>query len=145
MIKKKIGYFFTNTLFLGLACLALNACASKLAEDHPQGVWLGKLEIDQGTCPTDRLAALRVDKKMILFSPDDGALILRGVFNKKEKPVHLVATLNRIDMDHKPYDLVFEGKAQNENIIGTYGTPDCRAHITFYRPKHYGLSDAIAH
>lgn len=145
MIKKKMGYFFSNTIFLSLSCLFLSACGSKLAEDHPQGIWLGKMEVEQGTCPTDRMAALRIDKKMILFSPDNGALVLRGDFDKKQKPRYLVAKLHRVDMDHKPYDLIFEGKAKDENIIGTYGTPECRAHITFYRPKHYGLSDAIAH
>ncbi|MDI2090731.1 hypothetical protein [Commensalibacter oyaizuii] len=145
MIKKKINCFFKNGTFFGLTLLFATACSSKLAEDHPQGLWLGKLEVEQGTCPTDRMAALRIDKKVVLFSPDNGALILRGDFDKKERPRHFVATLHKFDMEHKPYDLVFEGKAQNENIIGTYGTPDCRAHITFYRPNHYGLSDAVAH
>lgn len=124
--------------------LVLTAC-SDLAEDHPTGIWLGKLEQQQGTCPQDRLAALRIDKKKILFSPDNGALILSGVFHKKERPRHFVALLHRIDMNHKPYELVFEGKTHDKNIIGTYGTPDCRATVTFYRPKHYGLSNAIAH
>lgn len=139
-----IKRFLNKTLFFSVFPLFLTAC-SNLAEDHPTGIWLGKLEPQQGTCPQERFAALRIDKKLILFSPDNGALVLKGVFNKKERPRHLVATLHRIDVNHKPYDLVFEGKAQGQNITGIYGTPDCRATVTFYRPQHYGLSNAIAH
>lgn len=145
MNKDRLKSIFYKIRILSLFILPLTAACSHLAEDHPTGVWLGKLETQQGTCPNDRMAALRIGKKKILFSPDNGALVLTGVYHKKEHPRHLVAVLHRTDMNHKPYDLIFEGKAKDRNLIGTYGTPDCRATITFYRPQHYGLSNAIAH
>lgn len=133
---------FSPVLAISLITLPLISC-SNLAEDHPTGLWLGKLEPQQGTCPQDREAALRIDKKKVIFSPDNGALILTGIYHKKERPRHFVATLHRIDMDHKPYDLIFEGKPDKETIIGTYGTPDCRATVTFHHPKHSVMSDIL--
>lgn len=145
MNKYRLKSIHRKIRIIPIFILVLTAACSHLAEDHPTGIWLGKMETQQGICPHDRMAALRIDKKKILFSPDNGALVLTGIYHKKEHPRHLVAVLHRTDMDHKPYDLIFEGKAKDKNIIGTYGTPDCRATITFYRPHHYGLSNAIAH
>lgn len=146
MIKIKLNYSKIKATLMGSALLTLVACGggNNLAERHPEGVWLGSLVTDQGSCPTEHLSALRIQKKVILFSPGNGAIILRGNYNSKLHPRHFTARLDKVDMDHKPYVLLFDGKPKENTIIGTYGNPDCRAHITLYPPRHYGLSEAIA-
>ncbi|CAK7192111.1 hypothetical protein COMNV_00296 [Commensalibacter sp. Nvir] len=145
MPTPKTLFSLAHPFVLAIGTLFLAQCSSKLAEKNPEGDWLGTLKVTQGICPTDRSAALTIEKKTILFSPDNGALILRGVYNKKQRPRHFVARLDRSDMDHKPYPLVFEGRPQGETIIGIYGTPDCRATVVLHRPKAYGVKDFIAH
>ncbi|QDH24397.1 hypothetical protein D5366_03055 [Neokomagataea tanensis] len=121
-------HLFSSFVLLGL----LTACAGAPDPGHdPEGRWVGKLIADQGTCPTARSSTLQIRDKNILFTPEDGPLVLQGSY--KAGTQHYHAELSMQDVNHQPLTMVFNGYPVGQTIGGLFGTNTCHAHITMTR------------
>nr|WP_294916109.1 hypothetical protein [uncultured Neokomagataea sp.] len=119
---------FSSFVLLGL----LTACAGTPDPGHnPAGRWVGTLITDQGTCPTARSSTLQIRGKDILFTPEDGSLVLTGHYQANSQHYH--AELIMQDINHQPLTMVFNGYPVGQTIGGLYGSSSCRAHITMTR------------
>ncbi|GBR52979.1 hypothetical protein [Gluconobacter sphaericus] len=119
-------------LFALSATALLAACAGTPDPGKdPTGSWVGALVTDQGTCPTEHPSTLRIRDKEILFTPADGAQVLRGTYKLGNQHYH--AELAMTDIDHHNTALVFNGYPVGQAIGGIFGSPSCRAHITMTR------------
>ncbi|EHH69347.1 hypothetical protein [Gluconobacter morbifer] len=119
--------------FFALSATAfLAACAGTPDPGHdPGGRWVGALVADQGECPTERTSTLEIRGKEVLFTPADGAQILRGTYHSGDQRYH--AELMTLDMNRHPSPVVFNGYPVGQAIGGTFGSAACRAHITMTR------------
>ncbi|PYD61920.1 hypothetical protein CFR73_01745 [Novacetimonas maltaceti] len=104
------------------------------AQHDPLGLWTGTLVADQGTCEETRApSTFQVDQTRTTFTPADGSVALRGKPEPQHLHYHLQALLT--PPGSKPFPMVFEAHPQGDTIVGTYGTPRCRAHIVLTRPN----------
>ncbi|MCX2567082.1 hypothetical protein OQ496_11530 [Acetobacter suratthaniensis] len=116
----------------GAPGLAPTAHATSAAED-PYGDWVGMLVREKGSnCPTAEESLMQIMPKHILFAPQTGTLVLRGVPDKQRQHYHAQLVLQD-NKDH-PVVLVFEAHPVGDTFEGVYGAADCRAHITLKRP-----------
>lgn len=116
----------------GAPGLAPTAHAASAAED-PYGDWVGVLVREQGShCPTEEESLMQIMPKHMLFAPQTGTLVLRGVPDKKQQHYHAQLVLQ--DNTNHPVVLVFEAHPVGDTFEGVYGAADCRAHITLKRP-----------
>ncbi|QNT77371.1 hypothetical protein [Entomobacter blattae] len=128
---KKIRFLFSLTLlgsyFLG-SCFSFPAFAQEA-----QGIWIGTLKTEKGTCPTERPSTLVIRNDETLFIPGSGSLILKGTFSPDHPHYH--AQFIAQGTNHKPFPMVFEGHFDQEKELfkGIYATPSCRANITLDR------------
>jgi hypothetical protein len=116
----------------GALALAPVAHAASAAKD-PYGDWVGMLVRDKGSnCPTKEESLMQIMPGHMLFSPETGTLVLRGVPDRKKQHYHaqLVLPGNK----NHPVVLVFEAHPVGDTFEGVYGAEDCRAHITLKRP-----------
>ncbi|GAB6966255.1 hypothetical protein JCM25156A_02920 [Komagataeibacter kakiaceti JCM 25156] len=116
------------------ACLTgFFSCAAMADALHdPTGLWTGRLVTDQGTCDETRdTSTFQIGSKRIAFTPADGSIALRGVPEKDHAHYHAEALLQQ--PSGAPFPMVFEAHPDGETIVGTYGTPRCRAHIVLKR------------
>ncbi len=120
--------------------LLASGCAGA-PPDPAVGAWTGRLQTLAGTCPDQADSDLVVSAHAINFVPGDGVLALYG-----KRPAHgaasdetLRAQLLLTDSNHKPLPIVFEGRLKDGRIVGTYGTPSCRATISLHPPTHTAL------
>ena len=103
------------------------------AEHDPIGLWTGTLVADQGTCEeTHAPSTFQVDQTRTTFTPADGSITLHGRPEPLHQHYHLQVVLS--PPGSKPFPMVFEAHPQGNTIVGTYGTPRCRAHIVLTRP-----------
>ncbi|MFT8586614.1 hypothetical protein [Acetobacter papayae] len=117
----------------GAPALAPAAHAASAAED-PYGDWVGTLVRDKGSnCPTAEESLMQIMPKHMLFAPQTGTLVLRGVPDKQKQHYHAQLVLQ--DNKNHPVVLVFEAHPVGDTFEGVYGASDCRAHITLKRPE----------
>ncbi|MFT9330869.1 hypothetical protein [Acetobacter persici] len=129
------GFRSARTLPLaGLAVLALLCGAAGPAADDPYGEWIGTLVAEKGhNCPVHTVSLMQIQPKHITFTPEMGALVLRGVPDKKTQHYHAQLILQ--DSHHQQLPMVFEAHPVGDTFEGVYGTPECRAHVTLKRPE----------
>lgn len=125
--------FSVGAPLLGVLLCVTATTANASAARDPLGDWTGMLVTEQGSCPDERESTLEIRSDGMYFSPGTGTLVLRGVPDRKGRRYH--AQLMRQDAKGKPFPMVFEGHPEGDAVVGTYGTPSCRAHITLTRPK----------
>lgn len=112
-----------------LACLALPPVARA---DSPLGLCTGQLVTDQGSCDETRdTSTFQIEKKRITFTPADGSILLTGVAEAGYAHYHAEALVRQ--PSGAPFPMVFEAHPEGKTIVGTYGTPRCRAHIVLKR------------
>jgi hypothetical protein len=94
------------------------------------------LTTDQGACGPGFDAAGKATASLVLkgsdvqFAPSDGVLVLPGQVNASG---HVVASLNAMGADHKPFPQAFEGDQTGDVITGRFATPRCRASVVLTR------------
>ncbi|MFT8819109.1 MAG: hypothetical protein ABF826_13935 [Komagataeibacter saccharivorans] len=119
---------------LAIICFAgfLSSAATADALHDPTGLWTGRLVTDQGTCDETRdTSTFQVGTKRITFTPSDGSIVLRGVPEKGNAHYHAEALVQQ--PSGAPFPMVFAAHPEGKTIVGTYGTPRCRAHIVLKR------------
>lgn len=119
---------------LGLAgILALARPAAADALHDPKGLWTGQLVTDRGNCTSETrdTSTFQVGSKTLTFTPADGSVPLRGQPEKGYAHYHAEALLQQ--PSGAAYPMVFEAHPEGKTIVGTYGTPRCRAHIVLSR------------
>lgn len=117
--------------------MALTACSGShgpAPSKDPRGRWMGALVTEQGQCPDQDDSLLQIEDEMIVFSPANGSVILKGKRGKSNDVI--TASLTQSDQNHKPYRMVFRGHPVGNAIGGIYATPNCRAHIVMTRSHH---------
>jgi hypothetical protein len=70
--------------------------------------------------------------RTIAFTPNDGALILRG---QLDSDGIARAKLDVIGPEHHAFPLRLEAKVTESGVDGTYTSPICRAHVDLHTPK----------
>ncbi|MBV1832991.1 hypothetical protein [Novacetimonas pomaceti] len=128
-------------LFFAIAALCgatfSPACARTAhtdAQKDPYGLWTGTLIADQGTCEeTHAPSTFQVDQTRTTFTPADGSISLHGTPDAQHQHYHLQAVVS--SPGSKPFPMVLEAHPQDDTIVGTYGTPRCRAHVVLRRPQ----------
>ncbi len=125
-----------------LAVLGLVGCAPGAASS-PDGEWVGLLHTTAGSCPDQSPSDLVVSEREITFVPGDGVLALRGRRTVDRNALH--AQLLGVDVNHKPLPMVLDARFDGETVVGTYGTPTCRADVTLHRPTDTGLRRLLGH
>ncbi len=135
--KRVRGPALAVVLATGLAGFTGNAPHGDAA-----GTWIGRLQTVAGTCPDGQDSDLDVSPRGVVFVPGDGVIALRGRADPAD-PDRLRAQHAGATIDHKPYPMVFEARFTPDTlggaVVGTYGTPECRATIRFHRPTHTAL------
>ena len=126
-----------------LTAIACGLASGGAGASTVAGEWVGTLHTTAGTCPDGQPSDLVVSGKRITFVPGDGVLALVG--RPGADPGVLHAQLLGTDMNHKPLPMVFEARLQGGVVVGTYGTPTCRASITLHRPTDTGLQRLLGH
>ena len=119
---------------LTVACLVgFFSCAAMADAQHdPTGLWTGRLVTDQGTCDETRdTSTFQVGTKRLAFTPADGSIALRGMVEKGSTHYHTEALIQQ--PSGAPFPMVFEAHPEGDTMVGTYGTPRCRAHIVLKR------------
>ena len=133
-----------KTWFGRAACLGVLAgCASGAAAINPDGEWVGTLYTTAGSCPDRQPSDLVVGDREITFVPGDGVLALRGRRDADADVLH--AQLLGTDMNHKPLPMVLDARLTGGQVVGTYGTPTCRADVVLHRPTDTGLQRLLGH
>ncbi|GAN86762.1 hypothetical protein LU298_15625 [Komagataeibacter intermedius] len=124
-----------SILLLAGACLAClpPAPARADAQHDPQGLWTGQLVTDRGNCSmeTTNTSTLQIGAKQLTFTPADGSLALVGIPAKAATHYHAEALVKQ--PSGAPFPMVFEARPEGDTMVGTYGTPRCRAHIVLKR------------
>ena len=136
---------FCSLLGMGWACFAPTpaALAATSAANDPYGDWTGTLVTDKGRdCPTEGPSFMQIEPDKIIFVPETGNLILRGVPNKERQHYHAQLVLQ--DARKQPLPMVFEAHPMDDTFEGVYGTPTCRAHITLRRPESHPMDNFLA-
>ena len=122
-------------LLLAGACLACVPFAPARADAlrDPQGLWTGQLVPDRGNCSseTNNTSTLQIGAKRLTFTPADGSLALVGIPAKAATHYHAEALVKQ--PSGAPFPMVFEARPEGDTMVGTYGTPRCRAHIVLKR------------
>ncbi|ATU72365.1 hypothetical protein CFR78_12745 [Komagataeibacter rhaeticus] len=119
------------------AFLALLACLCALPfpamAESPLGLWTGRLVADRGSCDdeTRDTSTFQIETRHITFTPADGSILLTGVPEKGYAHYHAEALIQQ--PSGAPFPMVFEAHPEGRTIVGTYGTPRCRAHIVLKR------------
>ncbi|MBO1325216.1 hypothetical protein K2X14_08195 [Acetobacter sp. TBRC 12305] len=122
----------------GSAAYAADASAA----DDPYGDWVGTLVQDMGTdCPVNGTSLMQIETHKMIFVPETGSLILRGVPDKAKQHYH--AQLVMKDAKNQTLPLVFEARPVGDTFEGVYGTPECRAHVTLRRPTSHALHNFL--
>ena len=111
-----------------LLILALAGCIP--ASSGVVGRWVGPVTPVAGTCDPAAQAVLVVSSKSATFSPDNGVLLLHG---QADALGHVTSTLRTQGMNHQPYVLSLDATLRDDQIVGTYLTPRCRATVTLSR------------
>lgn len=123
-----------STLFLAGVAAPHPVRAEESAAKDPYGDWIGTLVRDQGTdCPTEGTSLMQIQNGRMIFVPETGTLVLRGVPDKARQHYHAQLVLQ--DARKQPLPLVFEAHPNGAVFEGVYGTPNCRAHVTLHRPQ----------
>ncbi|MFT8676035.1 MAG: hypothetical protein ABF990_10615 [Acetobacter sp.] len=120
---------------------AAHAATASAAED-PYGDWVGTLVQDMGAdCPVNGQSLMQIESHKMIFVPETGSLILRGVPDKARQHYH--AQLVMKDAKNQPLPMVFEAHPVGDTFEGVYGTPECRAHVTLRRPATRALDNYL--
>ncbi len=96
----------------------------------------GPLTTEQGACgpgfdTSGKANATLVRKGSdVQFAPSDGVLVLPG---HASAAGDVVASVNAMGADHKPFPQVFEGKQIGDRVTGRFATPRCRASVQLTR------------
>ena len=117
--------------------VALAGCASGTEATNPDGEWVGMLKTTAGSCPDQQPSDLTVSDRAVTFVPGDGVLALTGT--RAADPDALHAQLLGTDMNHKPLPMVLDARLAGGQVVGTYGTPTCRADVVLHRPTDTGV------
>ena len=128
-----------SVMLSGLLC----GCGGTATPGDPVGEWAGRLVAEAGRCPGPLPARLLVGAQDVSFVPSGGVLVLQGRRRPDDPRLH--AQLRLVDANHKPLPMVFDGvlAPDGSHIDGTYGTPNCRAHVVLTRPAEHPISRAL--
>jgi hypothetical protein len=107
-----------------LAATLMSACAN-----GPPGTFTGSLTPLAGTCDATNRATLTRHHDTVLFTPQDGVLILEGTVAPGGA---INASVQTTGMDRKPYRVLFSGTLTNDTITGTYVTTRCRYGVALH-------------
>lgn len=144
-MKDKYKQLWRLGTLLGIGLAYFNvpsAQAATSAANDPYGDWTGVLVADQGKdCPTEGTSYMQIEPKKMIFVPETGNLVLRGVPNKLRQHYHAQLILQ--DAKKQPLPMVFEAHPVDDTFEGIYGTPTCRAHITLRRPEEHTWSNFL--
>ncbi|GBQ58012.1 hypothetical protein [Komagataeibacter swingsii] len=117
-----------------LGCLSLAPAPARAdARNDPIGLWTGQLVRDQGNCTTEtgNTSTFQIGTKRMTFTPADGSIALTGVPQKKADLYHTETVVRQ--PSGAAFPMVFEARPEGDTMVGTYGTPRCRAHIVMKR------------
>ena len=97
------------------------------------GLWTGRLVTEQGNCndETRDTSTFQVTARQLTFTPADGSIMLVGIPEKGYAHYHAEALVKQ--PSGAAFPMVFEAHPEGRTIVGTYGTPRCRAHIVLKR------------
>ncbi|MGC8524329.1 MAG: hypothetical protein ACP5M5_08585 [Acidibrevibacterium sp.] len=127
-----------------LACLALGGCATIGKELSTQAYdqrYTGEIQPMGGVHCTDSMPATLVTRAAdlsVVFTPNDGALVIRGSMSRDGQ---VLARLNTAPPNRPPYLLSLEGRVEKAGFSGVYQTPQCAWKVVLYPavplPHHY--------
>ena len=124
---------------LVLALLALGGCATigrELSTQVYDQRYTGEILPMGGVHCTDSMPATLVTRKAdlsVVFTPNDGALVLRGSMSREGE---VLARLNTAPPNRPPYLLTLTGRIEKGMFSGVYQTPQCAWKV--------GLAPAVA-
>jgi hypothetical protein len=127
-----------------LACLALAGCTTigkQLSTQTYDQRYTGEIQPMGGIACTDSMPATlttRAADLSVVFTPNDGALVIRGSMSREGQ---VLARLNTAPPNRPPYLLSLEGRVENGMFSGVYQTPQCAWKVALYPaqspPHHY--------
>ena len=127
-----------------LACLALGGCATignELSTQAYDQRYTGEIQPMGGVHCTDAMPATLVTRAAdlsVVFTPNDGALVIRGSMSREGQ---VLARLNTAPPNRPPYLLSLEGRLEKAGFSGVYQTPQCAWKVVLYPavppPHHY--------
>ena len=128
---------------LALALLALGGCGTignALSTQSYDQRFTGEIFPIGGVHCTDQMPATLVTRAAdlsVVFTPNNGALVLRGSMSREGQ---VLARLNTAPPSHPPYLLTLEGHIANGVFSGIYQTPQCAWKTALYSavaPPHH--------
>lgn len=142
-MKDRRRHLWMLCLLLGMGWnTASPARAATSSANDPYGDWIGVLVADKGRdCPTEGTSYMQIEPTKMIFVPETGNLVLRGVPNKERQHYHAQLILQ--DARKQPLPMVFEAHPMEDTFEGIYGTPTCRAHITLRRPENHKMNNFL--
>jgi hypothetical protein len=115
----------------GLVLVGLAGCVA--ASD---GTYVGVVSTELGACGPGfdsrgkTTATLVLHGADVQFAPQDGVIVLNG---HMDAAGHVIATNTAPGMDHKPFQQVFEGDRNGDQVVGRFASPRCRATVQLTR------------
>lgn len=128
---------------LALALLALGGCGTignALSTQSYDQRFTGEIFPIGGVHCTDQMPATLVTRAAdlsVVFTPNDGALVLRGSMSREGQ---VLARLNTAPPSRPPYLLTLEGRIEKGVFSGVYQTPQCAWKVALYpavAPPHH--------
>jgi hypothetical protein len=118
-----------------LATLVLVACTARESVGTTYDLrWVGAVTPDAGRCPppTQGTMTMVTADRTITFTPNDGALVLRGELGSDGVAR---AKLDAAGAEHRAFPLRFEAKVTEAGVSGSYTSPVCHAHVELHLPQ----------
>lgn len=122
-------------LFVVLSIGVLAGCTNRESLGASYDLrWTGTVNPEAGRCPegTQGTMTVVVRDRSVTFTPNDGALVLRGTVGPDGK---VRAAFDAQGAERHPFPLRLDAKLSQAGVTGIYTSPICRSHVELHPPR----------